>query len=576
MSQFRKWICLSIACLMISASWAFGVTFFDSKTKVNLAYSSDWNVASTQNLTLLKLNHSALPATLTLSSYNFSSIITISDFRNHIQKTNFKGWDLLSERKGTEFENDSARVDASWECINIRNGKELVVQFYYLIAGRKCFVVSLNTDVKTWKAVQPQYRTILNSFWVGEGGRPTVAKPIPEASGWETPGFSVQNRNFVRSVVPAEGSKSIFWKFLVPKSLGKEIGFPQPLFLDSTVVIGYGTFLNGLAPYDGRVKWTQNLKDPILGNPLASGKTLMAVTSSGNENNLVALSVDGGDVMYRKRLKSDIPQFAILGNTVIVATQKDVTGIDRDTGKDKWNIAIPVSFSMPIIGTTGVVLVLDNEKNDLVALQIDTGKELWRKSLADPILIPPSIVQNVLIVTAGDPSRAANFYGFNINNGSLLWTRRLPDSTSLISEICADNSRFYVPAQTTSDPLLGAPGNPGSDDGDFAAQFEILAYDVKTGVKVWEYPMPATHLLLPVRGISSPSKVYFLTTTMDKSSKEVVNLLQLDTDKPRPRFYPMIPFGGNGQPKGFTAFQMLEHRILLQFQDPVLGAILLQ
>ncbi len=563
--------------IAVSQSAVWGTPFFDPKTKVNAAYSIEWNVISSQNQTILKLRHATAPATISISSYNFSNIIEISDFRNHIQKTTFSGWRILSERKGTNFEDESARSDASWECINIRPGKsDISVQFYYLVAGRKGILLSLNTDIKTWKTVQPQFRSIVNSFWMGEGNRPTVIRPIPEADGWETPGYSVQNRNYVRSIVPAEGAKSIFWKFNVPKSLGPNPIFPQPLFLSSTVIVGYGSTLTGLAPYDGRVKWSENLKDPILGNPMASGKVVMAITTS-TANTLTALSAESGSVLYRKRLKSIEPvQLAILGSTVILATPKDITALEKESGKEKWTLPIPVSLSLPVVGTSGLVIVLDNDKNELVALHIESGKELWRKGLAETILIPPSIVQNVLVVTAGDPNQSATFYGFHVQNGSLLWSRKMPASMSLISELSADSTRFYVPAQETVDPLLnGAPGL-GSGDGDFAAQFKILAYDAKSGVKVWEYQVPAAHLLLPVRGVAAPNKIYFLTTAMDKSSKEVVHLMQLETEKPKPRFYPMVPFGGPGQPRGFTAFQMLEHRILMQFQDPLSCMILLQ
>jgi outer membrane protein assembly factor BamB len=148
---------------------------------------------------------------------------------------------------------------------------------------------------------------------------------------------------------------------------------------------------------------------------------------------------------------------AVSGNRVFLGSFTEVRGIktfrleayDIADGHRHWRVPIGQSrfFTISATAVAGRDIVVPSPSGYLHALDVTTGKRLWRAPLALSSSAP-AIANGVVYVGSGD----GNLYAFALKDGKKLWSARL-GAKEITSSPTVVNGAVYV----------------GSDDGNVVA-----------------------------------------------------------------------------------------------------------
>jgi outer membrane protein assembly factor BamB len=148
---------------------------------------------------------------------------------------------------------------------------------------------------------------------------------------------------------------------------------------------------------------------------------------------------------------------AVSGNRVFLGSFTEVRGIktfrleafDIADGHRHWRVPIGQSrfFTFTAPAVAGARIVVPSPSGYLHALDVTTGKRLWRARLTLSSSAP-AIANGVVYVGSGD----GNLYAFALKDGKQLWSAKVGDK-ELTSSPTVVNGAVYV----------------GSDDGDIVA-----------------------------------------------------------------------------------------------------------
>lgn len=108
----------------------------------------------------------------------------------------------------------------------------------------------------------------------------------------------------------------------------------------------------------------------------------------------------------------------VVGNQVVAADSSGiVVAIDAQTGRDLWrvNLNTPIAAGIGFDGRFAAVVTLENE-----LVVIDTGKELWRQRLSATTITAPLVAGARVFSLSADRTVA----GFDLNSGRKLWQQQ--------------------------------------------------------------------------------------------------------------------------------------------------------
>jgi outer membrane protein assembly factor BamB len=144
---------------------------------------------------------------------------------------------------------------------------------------------------------------------------------------------------------------------------------------------------------------------------------------------------------------------AVVGTTSYVAAGTALHRIDAG-GRIAWTTDIGATQATPTVD--GARVFVGTDRGQLVALDTQTGKPLWRFTASNTIRCAPAVGAGLLIVEACDN----NVYGLEVATGKLVWkTTRADGSLGYAApRLVGDGAAVYVCGENTLyrlDPTSG-------------------------------------------------------------------------------------------------------------------------
>jgi outer membrane protein assembly factor BamB len=165
------------------------------------------------------------------------------------------------------------------------------------------------------------------------------------------------------------------------------------------------------------------------------------IVNSASEANELALRLARA---YTKQKDMIVLEAAYHGNTtslidisLVIFTDKrgNVFAVDAETGRPIWDAQVSGQVVASPIVAGGTVFIASAGLNDagtdgvrqgaLVALDVETGDELWREVISAPIYSTPVIVQDTVVI-ALPPGAESLLIVFNQADGDEIWRYSLP------------------------------------------------------------------------------------------------------------------------------------------------------
>jgi outer membrane protein assembly factor BamB len=157
------------------------------------------------------------------------------------------------------------------------------------------------------------------------------------------------------------------------------------------------------------------------------------------------------------------------GNVFAVSHKGEVIALSLETGRQLWvtNLKLPLSAG-PVAGS-GVVVV-GSSKGNVVALDEATGKELWRVRVNAELLSAPAIGERIVVLRSVD----GRLRGMDIQSGRELWSIEQPVPR--------------LSLRGTSTPVIARDvAICGFDNG------KVMAVSLANGDTVWDTTLSSPH-----------------------------------------------------------------------------------
>ncbi len=104
------------------------------------------------------------------------------------------------------------------------------------------------------------------------------------------------------------------------------------------------------------------------------------------------------------------------GNVFAASHKGEVIAIALETGRQLWRTDLKLPLSAGPVAGSGVVMVVSS-KGNVVALDEASGKELWRVRVNSELLAPPAIGERVIVLRSVD----GHLRGMDIQTGREIW-----------------------------------------------------------------------------------------------------------------------------------------------------------
>jgi len=246
------------------------------------------------------------------------------------------------------------------------------------------------------------------------------------------------------------------WKFktgdLLPHIWGWEYFQSTPVVERNVLYVGAGDGIcYALQASDGKVLWQFKTKGRIRSTPVVYDKSLLV---AGYDGVLYVLDKTTGTEQWRfetegAHLKSEdfgwdrnaIDATPMISNGKIVFGSRDgnVYCVDMATKKQLWKFTYGPTWSLssPLVND-GKVFVGWSDNNLFSAIDLQTGKAVWKYEAGDYVYSSPVLAGNTVMVGSSDEK----FYGFDAATGKLQWSFKTQGS--IYSSPVMDGATVYI------------------------------------------------------------------------------------------------------------------------------------
>jgi outer membrane protein assembly factor BamB len=221
----------------------------------------------------------------------------------------------------------------------------------------------------------------------------------------------------------------LVWQFEAEHSI-----WSTPVYEDGVLYVGsLDKHLYALDAETGDLVWEQALAGSISG-AVVVGKDLIYVGSFDKQ--LHALDKATGDIRWEvpeEKSTDWIWASPVLTDETVVFSDKkgNVFAVEAESGRSIWDAQIDGDVVGSPVVSNGIVFIasagkLNGGETDvirrgaLVALDLETGEELWREETSAPIYTTPVIV-NESVVVALPPGGEVLLIVFNQSDGDEIW-----------------------------------------------------------------------------------------------------------------------------------------------------------
>jgi outer membrane protein assembly factor BamB len=247
---------------------------------------------------------------------------------------------------------------------------------------------------------------------------------------------------------------------------------------------GYSRSVKAMDRHTGNEIWSFETENTIQAAPLIVGKRVYIATYQA----VYALDLDFGTLLWGVLTGNED---AFMGapaydDGVIYTTGgKLLLALEADTGKEIWRVEKDEMF-LGLAVANGFVYV-GNWNKDIYAFDQATGEERWKFQANDELWLPPAVNEDTVYIGNVD-----TFYALNAQTGELRWSFKT--SGNLVSEPVIAEDIIYM-----------SDGNHETTRG----PHHLYALDARTGEELWAFEITSTFLPAPALG----EGVIYITTT---------------------------------------------------------------
>lgn len=155
----------------------------------------------------------------------------------------------------------------------------------------------------------------------------------------------------------------------------------------------------------------------------AAATSEMAATQIDGDGLYLAWSYDTGEPINH-------PPLYVNGLLFVAPSEEPLLALDAQTGTIRWTYDPPQRIWDRAYATDGELLFVGIEGGGVVALEVESGRQVWLKELEIDVQVPPLVSGDVLYVPttfvgtglSNDPSGKAKLYALEISTGHILWS----------------------------------------------------------------------------------------------------------------------------------------------------------
>lgn len=212
-------------------------------------------------------------------------------------------------------------------------------------------------------------------------------------------------------------------------------------------------YLGNTTAYDlaaKRVLWEQELNVPVSSSMVMHGSALLLGTSDGR---VLSLDANSGAVNWKAQVSSEVLAAPATSNSIVVVrcVNGQLYGLDIRNGSQRW-VTEQRTPALTLRGTSTPVIIGDVvlgafDNGSLIALNLQSGKELWQASIAVPrgrTDIERMVDVDANVVVSDDVVYAVAFQGriaaVQLGSGRIIWARDIDSYTGM----SVDAYRIYL------------------------------------------------------------------------------------------------------------------------------------
>jgi len=210
-------------------------------------------------------------------------------------------------------------------------------------------------------------------------------------------------------------------------------------------------------------------KSRVVASPIVAGDNIYVMDGNGGVRSYNAQS---GERNWEYKVKVQEKRKTRRGRTGIIDTIRDPLSITDGSGKDKEGVGGGIAFaSGKIFVSSGLGL--------MVALDAETGTEVWRKRTRTPLHSAPTVSNGRAFAVSDDNE----LFAFNANTGEVIWTYQgIIESARMLT----------APAPAVLEDVVIAPFSSG----------ELVALRVQNGGVLWQDSLFSSGRLTPLASLN--------------------------------------------------------------------------
>jgi len=247
---------------------------------------------------------------------------------------------------------------------------------------------------------------------------------------------------------------------LPDETSGWEYFSAAPVVSGDQVFIGSGDgHLYAIDKRKGKLNWKFETEGRIRATPLINEGVIY---QPSNDGYVYVLDTHNGDLLWKFETRGatyDSYKFGfnrnsintqpiIAGNLLVFGSRDGNTyAVDLDSHREKWSFSYGPTWAMATTVSENRVYVGWSTNNLICALDLKTGKEIWKYQTGSHNYAKPLVIDSGLYMGSAD----GNLYRFNKYTGEKVWEYAI--GSEIFSPVVEDSGVFYF----------------GSDDGYFYA-----------------------------------------------------------------------------------------------------------
>ncbi|MBG90550.1 MAG: hypothetical protein CL521_01895 [Actinobacteria bacterium] len=471
------WIFKSLILCVLLSNWVLADSYRNEKYKFAFDYSPDWTLTQ-KSRKQVYLSSPDQVATFNIRAYWFEEPVTANGFQEMRMRGHFDGWVLVKSREGTLLETQAANAEESYVVAYMKHEmdhrlmtQEVLVGEYYFVLGNQCYVVGVETLKPYWKEVSLEFKSLVESFWLGDTPPEKVSSTSELSLDWEMLGKGSRNQYMTKATPLVGRVLDEKWRFPLFGN-GHLRDCVAPVIQSGHLYMGCQNNIYAIDVASGSLRWSYEIGF-LNDQSMATYQDLLFVVDN-TQGQVLALNQETGNILYKILFGTDVGApiiskgdlylvgekklgiYRALNGQSLYETKADlgtasgvvvnddvfayVIGSDVLMVRDIKDRSVKWSYQsddgpileMPIIGEESIILTVEKEDGwaQVMALDLDNGGGRWHTgaqfefrvlntpSYSDGVLVLP--VERADLVTGENQNQVL---AFNTRSGRLLWSR---------------------------------------------------------------------------------------------------------------------------------------------------------